>query len=106
MADLTAADVTSSTPSIPTVPTRTPPPQQPSIGRIVRYTFRVATADEPVERAAIIVNVVDAASGLVNLRVFTDGPTDAPYSEGMYARDIRFDASGTTEQTWRWATDA
>lgn len=89
----------------PTVPTRTPP-QQPSIGRIVRYTFRVANADDPVERAAIIVNIVDAASGLVNLRVFTDGPNDAPYSEGMYARDIRFDASGTTEQTWRWPTPA
>jgi hypothetical protein len=72
----------------------------------VRYTLRVANAEHPVERAAIIVNVVDAASGLVNLRVFTGGLNDAPYSEGMYARDIRFEASGTTEQTWHWPTPA
>lgn len=50
---------------------QTKPIEGLTAGRIVHYVM-----PNNVHRPAIIVNVHDAASGLVNARVFTDGAND------------------------------
>lgn len=62
--------------------------------------------------AAVVTNVVDPTTGVVNLRLFLDGPDGARYggyrfgrTEDKWIQSVSYDATGQKPRAWRFTTD-
>lgn len=108
MADATKTPVTAAN-ATSRVPDATEPEPEKRVdplaglieGRIVHFVF-ADRQGELVHRPAVVVRVGDRASGLVNLRVFTDGANDAPYGDHtLWATSVRY-SEEPQDQTWHW----
>jgi len=86
--------------------------QKPSVGRIVPSVGRIVHYVMPSgeHRPAIIVQVWEPESGLVNLQVFTDGPND-DMSLGITGPNDNWrgsvpqyhgDPLSAPQNTWHW----
>jgi hypothetical protein len=75
-----------------------------TFGRIVHYVGQSANGGASEERPAIIVRVMDARQGTVNLHVFSDGPNDADENlkpAGAWRGVVHY--SGEKQpNTWHW----
>lgn len=91
-------------------------PRLPSVGRIVRFVLD-AGPSKGENRAALVAHVWDVPPGgmpLVDLQVFTRGPTDALRNDQPEVHDrtrahniifrssVRFEAGGGVPGTWHW----